>query len=220
MREPQESFDGEFPRSGKGAHRAFQPWSKFELGPKERASQIRLYPVRQLVAALTYCELARGRVVAIAAGDLDPREAAAFYVWRKGKTRDTMAEVFQRAAAGKSDDPRIRLMAVATEPVWVDAQLEDWESDRWWNSKDFPRAAAMLSLIGADRCIATVNRKPGEFSHRGRPAPQGGIDLCGANKFEARSSRWCADHYNPGLASERQDRESITALLRAVDLGL
>lgn len=158
--------------------------------------------------------------MAIAAGDLDPQEAASAYVWRKGKTRDTMAEVFRRAAVGSHDDPGLGLMRVATVAVMVDAPVEEWESERWWNSKDFPRAAAMLVLIGADRCIAPVNRKPGEPSHRGNVAHKGGGDLCGADKFEARSSRWCADHFNTGLTFERQDREAITSLLHAVNAGL
>lgn len=158
--------------------------------------------------------------MAVSSGDLEPDDAAAAYVWRRGATRDTMAEIFRRTASFASDDPRVRLMAVATEPVWVGEELQSWESDRWWNAKEFPRAAAMITLIGAGRCIASVSRGPGEVSHRGRVAPNGGTDLCGAAKFEDRSSRWCPDHYNAGLAAERYDREAITGLLHAVRDGL
>ena len=214
---PLGSFDGETPRR---IHRSRQPWAGLELGPKERASQARLYPLQQLVLALGSCEIANRRLGLVACGEMDPFQVAKMYVSRSGHTRNVVAEVFRRAAKCGGSSPRMHFSAIAVEGVCVGAALTENESDRWPNSKDYPRAAAMLKLIGTDRCIWTVKRKSGETDHHGRITTSGGVDLCGRSRVDERGSRWCADHFHAGRSFDRNDRESITALLQAAGKAL
>jgi hypothetical protein len=180
----------------KRPHRTRQPFRDFQLGPKERAAQSRVAPVRALVAVLGHDEAFLELIEAVRKGNVSAGEGARRYVRRDGRPRRVIRHVIERAATSRSTHPQLRVYGVALTTVWTSAPLGPGDPTEWTHAKRLPDAAAMVAALGAGECIV-----PGCRTRLRR---------------ESSRRRYCSSHESEAGLRGRADREAVLALLNGV----
>lgn len=201
--------------------RAFQPWAGIELGPKERASQAAVWPLKTLVMELANDPAALDWVDRIRSGE-SSEIAARGYVRRKGFTQEIVATVFAWAANSSVRDNRLALAGLATRAVFVGAPLDVTDPRQWGHASNDPLIARRIALTGAGRCVHEVVRKPGEIDSRDKEVSRMSLDLCGTRiAKDLGRSRRCSRHAGgDGHKLTRHERDEVTEFLHRVGRSL